>query len=323
MGGKTYQTCCTALFEEPKPDMELIKFIAYQQEICPTTGKLHFQTYCIFKKKLSIKAAQKALGVPKCHIEPRYGEHKEALDYVKKSETAIDGTFVTLGSYKETEKEQNKNAIKNIVDQIDSGEYNNFTTRQILLHGNKIKNAICYNIEKNVPNWRNVNTHIIFGNSGCGKSKYFHEIFNELLYCHNAKKGQNLFVDNYLGQTNLLLDDFYGNIEFDELLRWLDGYKLQLNCKGGYTYANWYNVGITSNEAPHRWYNKTEKQFIPLFRRINKITFKYDDFEYTWDSYKEYFNFVRVLDEIDIYFTQDDFELIVDKLKKHYSLSKK
>ena len=55
-------------------------------------------------------------------------------------------------------------------------------------------------------------------------------------------------------QTTISIDDFYGNMRYDYLLRLLDGTRQRLPVKGGFVYNNWQNVIITSNQHPAIFY---------------------------------------------------------------------
>lgn len=72
---------CFTSFEESKPidDPKEVRWINYQEEICPTTGKHHFQGYAEFYRKVTAKTARKILGVS--YVEKRFGTREEARDY--------------------------------------------------------------------------------------------------------------------------------------------------------------------------------------------------------------------------------------------------
>ena len=82
--------------------------------------------------------------------------------------------------------------------------------------------------------------------------------------------------DGYDGDEILLIDDFYGQIKVARMLHLMRGYQCRLPIKGGFTYAMWQKVYITSNTHPNMWYNGWEK--IPnevkdaFFARITTIT---------------------------------------------------
>lgn len=63
-------------------------------------------------------------------------------------------------------------------------------------------------------------------------------------------------------------------MDFSTLFRILDIYALQLPTKGGFTWAKWNYVFITSNNAPQNWYKPETMEKIDqtaFWRRIHKI----------------------------------------------------
>ena len=61
--------------------------------------------------------------------------------------------------------------------------------------------------------------------------------------------------DGYMGEKTLIIDDFDGWISHNRMLGLLDGYQCRLAIKGGFTYARWTKVIITSNKRPESWYD--------------------------------------------------------------------
>jgi len=78
--------------------------------------------------------------------------------------------------------------------------------------------------------------------------------------------------DGYDGEEILLIDEFYGQLKPARLLHLLDGYQLRLPIKGGFTYAQWTKVYITSNVPPEEWYKDIPEQVKEaLARRITLV----------------------------------------------------
>lgn len=71
-----------------------VRYLIEGNEICPDTGRQHFQSYVEFHKKITIKKAQEILGLPNVHMEKRYGPRENARDYCKK-----DKDFLEEGSW--------------------------------------------------------------------------------------------------------------------------------------------------------------------------------------------------------------------------------
>ncbi len=53
--------------------------------------------------------------------------------------------------------------------------------------------------------------------------------------------------DGYCGEKTLVIDEYSNQISLTKLLGILDGYQLRLPIKGGFTYARWTTVKITTN----------------------------------------------------------------------------
>lgn len=71
------------------------KYGVFQLESAPTTNQLHLQFYVEFKKPVSLKAAQTAIGdfQHKAHMEVRKGSRDQARDYCMKKDTQVAGPW--------------------------------------------------------------------------------------------------------------------------------------------------------------------------------------------------------------------------------------
>jgi hypothetical protein len=95
-----------------------------------------------------------------------------------------------------------------------------------------------------VPAWRTVQCHYLWGPPGTGKTRYvFEKHGNENVY----KKLDGQWWDGYNGESVILFDDFYGDIQLSYLLQLLDGHPLRVNQRGTTAVARWTTVYITAN----------------------------------------------------------------------------
>lgn len=67
-------------------------------------------------------------------------------------------------------------------------------------------------------------------------------------------KQRSIWWDNYDGQENVVIDDFYGWLPYDNLLRICDRYPLLCEIKGGQVNFLAKRICITSNNTPAQWY---------------------------------------------------------------------
>ena len=83
--------------------------------------------------------------------------------------------------------------------------------------------------------------------------------------------------DKYMGQKVLWMDDYRGQIPFDYLLRLLDVYKCELQCRFSNSVALWSEVHITSPLMPMECYPKSELRTYDdirqLLRRITSLVY--------------------------------------------------
>lgn len=128
MSNRYRNWCFTSYVEKLTPKIGELTFLIYQQEKCPSTGKLHFQGYVEFSEKKSIKNVQAILNDDKCHLETRKGSQKQAIDYCCKEESRV-GETVRLGKPKQ---QGHRKDLDDIFDDLAEG----MTQREILMrHG--------------------------------------------------------------------------------------------------------------------------------------------------------------------------------------------
>jgi len=85
-------------------NQDKISYLIGQKEICPSSGREHWQVYVEFKDRVRLSVIQGAsMFDAKCHIEVRKGTSKEASDYCKKDASRAPGqeppVIMSLVSY--------------------------------------------------------------------------------------------------------------------------------------------------------------------------------------------------------------------------------
>lgn len=75
-------------------DQGLCDLIVYQAEICPSTGKLHWQGYAEFSEGISRKTFKERLGFNWIHCKPRYAKstRKACITYCTKDSSRCPDT---------------------------------------------------------------------------------------------------------------------------------------------------------------------------------------------------------------------------------------
>lgn len=114
--------------------------------------------------------------------------------------------------------------------------------------------------------WK-TDVHVIVGKPGVGKSRHVCDMSKEnTVYW----KPRGKWWDGYVGQHTVVLDDFYGWLPFDELLRLFDRYPLRVETKGGTQEFISREIYVTSNRQIKDWYNYEELKvdIRALYRRV-------------------------------------------------------
>ena len=104
---------------------------------------------------------------------------------------------------------------------------------------------------------------VIQGPTATGKSKYCLDNYPNAYW-----KQRSQWWDGYSGHDTVVIDEFYGWLPFDLLLRVCDRYPLLVESKGGQIQFVAKTIIITSNSVPNSWYRNV--YFNSFMRRVSK-----------------------------------------------------
>lgn len=254
-------------------DNDNIRYIIYQEERCPETNKHHLQGYVEFNKPLRLSTYKKYFPQG-THFEERRGTRNQARDYCKKDDSRVSGPW-EFGNW--INGQGSRSDLKECADLCLNSLNPTIVATTFpdtyIRYSRGIKDLIFIHLEEQSKVWRTLNVQVLWGEAGTGKTRYAVESSNDYYILTNSNSG-GVWFDGYNGQKTLIIDDFYGWIKFNFLLRILDGYQLRIETKGNHTYALWDTVYITSNNSPDTWYDYskfTTQQYNALFRRLSNI----------------------------------------------------
>jgi len=120
-------------------------------------------------------------------------------------------------------------------------------------------------LELSVPRTEAPEVIVIFGPTNSGKSHFCREASPDAYW----KTSNTTWFDQYDGESDLVIDEFYGWLPYNQLLRMLDKYPMKVETKGGHVNFRPKRIYITSNQKPENWYKNFE--FAPLRRRITML----------------------------------------------------
>lgn len=245
-----------------------ISYICGQQERCPESERLHIQGYVVFARKTRMGGVKTALDSRGVHLEPRRGTHEDAVEYCRKSESRV-GRHIFIG--KHVDKRKSENELESVRKRIKQGD------GMLDIADDHFGLWVRYNrafekFKSMVVKPRDFKTEVrvYWGKSGVGKSRRANWECGADAY----RKPLGDWWDGYDGQSNVIIDDFYGWIRYDELLRCLDRYSHRVPIKGGFVNFAPKLLIITSNVEPRAWYDVekiNEYRFEALIRRIEVI----------------------------------------------------
>lgn len=230
-----------------------IRYASWQMESGLESGYEHVQIYLELTRSCRLSQMKKPKGLSRAHWEPRRGTRDEARAYCMKEETRVSGPYEfgvwidgpghRMDTHMISDMVRRGLSEREIADDIGDRFLVRYRGIQRLMY-----------IQSVHERFRPIHCSVIWGASGTGKTRYCYENY-ENIYKIPFRDGSNLWFDGYERHNVLLIDDFYGWIPYAFMLHLLDGYPLQLPVKGGFAWAHYTIVIITSNKPPDAWYS--------------------------------------------------------------------
>ncbi len=250
-------------------DKHVVRYCCYQREVCPETKREHFQGYIEFFDNYRRGQVINVLGA--CHLEPRYASRTAAREYCRKKVGAVPNSFVEFGEWRQ-DITRKRNLHDLLCSHLRLSDLIAAAPEYYVRYHRGLEKLFSRRVSASAQVFRKVTVSVYVGPTGSGKTT---KAISEVDHYKMPISG-SLWFDGYIGQRCLIIDDFYGWIKYGFLLQILDGWELQLPVKGGFIWAMWTKVIITSNKEPMDWYNKSYiAGVIPpaLKRRITNIVY--------------------------------------------------
>jgi len=99
-------------------------------------------------------------------------------------------------------------------------------------------------VKQATTKFRHVKVIVLSGETGVGKTRAAIEYGGYMIHADDMS-----WWDGYQGEETLIIDEYASKTPITQLLGLLDGYQKRLPIKGGFTYANWIKVIITTNQT--------------------------------------------------------------------------
>lgn len=239
-------------------------YVVVGKEVCPTTGTPHLQGYVLFRDRKRLKTVKKLIG-NRAHLERAKGNPEQNHRYCSKEGNYEERGTLPTGKH---------TTLSVVCEKLKAGT----PLREIALnqpetfvrHHRGLQRLVEVLGESTQRSWKTT-VVVYIGTTGVGKSRKCAELCgSEPTYY----KPRGKWWDGYDGQPNVIIDDFYGWIEYDEMLRITDRYPHRVPVKFGFTQFLAKSIFITSNKPVSEWYTfegYRENAISPLLRRIDKI----------------------------------------------------
>ncbi len=240
-------------------DDDSMVYIAYGKETCPDTGRMHYQGWVQFDKRQRFKRALAALGGHVALFRCK-GTEEQNNKYCRK-----DNDFKSLGSFttqgERVDLVEMCRAAKDV--HIPLEECAELNPGSWVRYYRGFMNVRMMAVKSATTEWRDIHVSVYSGTTGTGKTRKAVEAGGYMIHGDNLQ-----WWDGYEGERRIIIDEYSNQIPITKLLGILDGYQLRLPIKGGFTYANWTRVIITTNLAVLHVQAKEEHQ-LALERRIH------------------------------------------------------
>jgi len=240
-------------------------------------GTPHLQGYVEYDSAYTMKRTKELLGSTRIHLEPRRGTQKQAIDYCKK-----EGDFFEFGVKKKTLKDESKSEEKNKTLQylamLKNGNMREIAedpdcTYTIFKHIREIAALV----EEPRDTTKPMNVRWYYGPTGTGKTRRAYWEAHRYEGRVYVKSTSTKWFDGYDGQENIIFDDLRSSwFEYSYLLKLLDRYPTQVECKGGSRQWKALNVWVTSPFKPNEMYEKMQENdktdsIEQLVRRVQAV----------------------------------------------------
>lgn len=263
-----------------------LKTILYQIEQ-GAEGTVHLQGYLEISSPRQLQWL-KNLN-PKAHWERRLGTRSQAILYCCKEDTRLVSPRVWTqeqDTWVDLSPENLTSSLNSVGITLTTNENgNSSTTSRLSKIREQLSNASSsieevadeefelwvkyyrafekYVTMKTAPRNHEVEVHVLFGPTGTGKSKWAMDTYPDAYWKQRSK-----WWDGYFKHETVIIDEYYGWLPFDLLLRLCDRYPLLVESKGGQLQFVARTIVLTTNKSPDEWYRDC---YFPSFeRRVSK-----------------------------------------------------
>lgn len=235
-------------WEQIYNDSDFVRYMCVGEEICPQTGKKHWQGWVQFQSVRRKGGVQNVFGNHKLHVEPKRGTEYQMDLYCKK-----ENKYQSYGEFWQQGARRDLNEIKTLIDKGASKNdvmEKDFST--YCMYRNGINDALAAKEKKDTKDKRSIEVILILGGTEEERTdfvmeKNIHDLFRQNM---NNMKRKKLWWDGYDGEKVLFIDNYSYEMGVSPIYDLLLGWQTRLPIKGGHTYAKWNKIIISCDAYP-------------------------------------------------------------------------
>nr|WBG01442.1 replication-associated protein [Army ant associated cyclovirus 2] len=242
------------------------KYGIFGKEIAPNTGTRHLQGYCNLSKPMRFSTIKKCIG-NSIHIEKAVGSDHHNQTYCSKT-----GDIFEAGA---PVKRGERTDLQSLLADIQNGD----TSKRVLAEKHP---SVYIRYFRGIDEYlkllhpipvRDFKTEVYYywGRPGTGKSRTALEEARQIDKDSIYYKPRGLWWCRYQQNTCVVIDDFYGWIKYDELLKICDRYPYRVQTKGSSEEFTSKHIWITSNVPIENLYKFEGYDSEALRRRITTV----------------------------------------------------
>lgn len=267
-------------WDEPQHDSKLplwATYLVYGQEICPDTGRGHWQGYVELSDKRRvgpIRALFATICVNRIWLGMRLGTPEQARDYAIKDGVSTEyGVLSTAASH-----QGERTDLQRIIEAIEDGSMSSVIQgcrEGVIKNHQQLKTAdrLLAFCEPKRDFQPTVIVH--YGPSGTGKTRLARQLYPD---AYVAPACAPRWWPGYDAHETVLLDEFRGSFtSFHDLLAIFGRLPYQIEYKGGHRQLLARTFIVTTPFHPANWYPSCGEQLKQLLRRISKIRYFYHE----------------------------------------------
>jgi len=255
-----------------KPDFkpDEVRYMILGEEICPKTGKIHWQGYLEFYKPIRMTGVKNCFNDKTIHLGIRFKSRENARDYCKKDNKFEESGYWISG-------QGHRSDLFDVVEDLKNGKKISDIIEEnpqiYCQYRNGLKDIAAHYSQKRVPKTRPVEVILLTGPTRCGKTRM------AMAEKPFKMEGYKLkWWDGYDEEKCILIDDYNNDVNINVMLNLLDIYPLKLETKGSHTHAHWNKVYITTNLKLYEIHpNAKPEHRKAFFARCSKIINFWDE----------------------------------------------